>query len=62
MFSRDCDYCGVPEERLFEDSYTGMNLCVSCLLPILPDLSLSPDTEGDNLKELLDGEEELIDD
>lgn len=35
------------------DSWTGMELCLMCLAPIIEQLTLSPATEGDNLRHLL---------
>ena len=56
-FSRDCDYCGSAEERTFRDSWTGTNLCLPCLAPVIGRIHLSPSEDGDNLRDLLDGEE-----
>lgn len=50
---RECEQCDVPEERLFTDSYTGMELCLGCLSPIASQITNSPESEGDNLAELL---------
>lgn len=50
---RDCDNCGRSEERLFTDTWTGKELCVECLVPILNHVALSPASEGDNLVKLL---------
>lgn len=50
---RDCDNCGRAEERLFTDSWTGEELCIECLRPVLGRLALSPAEDGDNLAELL---------
>ena len=51
----DCDKCGSPEERVFEDSWTGKSLCLTCLGEIWGLITNSPATEGDNLDELLEG-------
>ena len=40
------------------DSYTGIEVCLMCLLPIAGEIALSPHSEGDNFKQLLEGEEE----
>ena len=53
LFLRDCEHCGRSEERVFVDSWTGKELCVECLAPIINQLALSPATEGDNIDELL---------
>ena len=50
---RDCTNCGCPEERLFRDSYTGVDLCISCLAPIIGLINMTPSEGGDNLKQLL---------
>jgi hypothetical protein len=54
---RDCDACGQSEERLFTDSWTGKELCISCLAPAINQLALSPASEGDNLTKIIDFEE-----
>ena len=54
MFLRNCDNCGHSEERLFVDTWTGKELCVMCLAPIINQLALSPYSDGpDNLAKLL---------
>ena len=54
---KECDNCEHLEERIFTDSWTGMNLCLTCIdqaqLPWL--LTNSPVSEGDNLEQLLEG-------
>jgi hypothetical protein len=50
---RDCDNCRGAEERLFYDSWTGKELCISCLAPIIDKLAMSPASEEDNLAQLL---------
>ena len=52
---RKCESCSGWEERTFRDSYTGMDLCLECLTPIVAFIAHSPSTEKDNLKQLLDG-------
>ena len=54
MFMHDCDACGCPEERVFEDSWSGKRLCLACLGSVWDRVTNSPATEGDNLEELLD--------
>lgn len=55
--NHDCSNCGATEERVFTDSYTGAELCLMCLAPIISEINASPATEGpDNLQQLLDGE------
>lgn len=53
MFLRECDNCGQVEERVFTDNWTGKELCIECLAPIINQVTMSPHTEGDNLKRLL---------
>ena len=50
---RECINCGCPEERLFRDSFTGAELCIACLAPIIEKINLTPSESGDNLKRLL---------
>jgi hypothetical protein len=54
VFLNDCDGCGMSEERLFVDSWTGTELCTDCLAPVITQVTNSPASEGDNLHELLD--------
>lgn len=51
--SDECSNCGNYEERTFRDSWTGMDLCIPCLAPVIEQISLSPGMNGDNLKKLL---------
>lgn len=51
-----CDVCHSPEERLFRDTWTGLELCIGCLVGVIEDVTLSP-SEGDNLATLLEVEE-----
>ena len=53
----ECSNCNNYEERTFRDSWTGMDLCIGCLAPVIERLSLSPGMSGDNLKKLLKEEE-----
>jgi hypothetical protein len=53
-----CNSCRKPEERLFTDTWTGTSLCLACLGPIWYRITNSPSSEGDNLDQLLTGEEE----
>lgn len=69
FFLHDCDACGASEERMFTDSWTGLELCLSCLHLVAYRTTNSPHSEGDNLKTLLRehdlhefDEEELVDD
>jgi len=50
--AKECGNCGGYEERTFRDSYTGKELCLMCLAPIAKQISMSPSTDGDNLKQL----------
>ena len=52
MFLHDCQICESSEERIFTDSYTGLEACLECLLAIGPETALSPASEGDNLRKL----------
>jgi hypothetical protein len=51
---RICDNCQRSEERTFTDTYTGLELCVMCLAPIINQVALSPQSEDDNLEPLLE--------
>jgi hypothetical protein len=53
LFYEECDACGAYEERTFTDSWTGTELCNSCLYEIIGDLTNSPCSERDNLRKLL---------
>lgn len=54
MVLRECDHCGMPEERLFTDTWTGKSLCLMCLGAVWDRVTNSPSSEGDNLNELLE--------
>lgn len=62
LFYEDCDGCLASEERVFVDSWTGKELCASCLSEIIDEVTNSPCSEGDNLirlmVEVLDYEED----
>ena len=49
IFYRDCDNCGASEERVFTDSWTGKELCIMCLAPVIDGVTMSPASDGDNL-------------
>lgn len=51
---KECDVCSRIEERLFTDSWTGLEICLSCLYPVAGNITMSPASEGDNLKSLLE--------
>lgn len=53
LLMNNCTHCDGLEERLFTDSWTGMELCLSCIYPIVGKITMSPQTEGDNLPTLL---------
>jgi hypothetical protein len=56
--SHECENCESVEERVFTDSWTGMELCPTCLAGIINEVNMSPATDGpDNLKQLLDGDD-----
>jgi hypothetical protein len=48
-----CDACGGVEERIFTDSYTGKDICLMCLTEVAGRVTNSPESEGDNLAEML---------
>jgi len=52
IFLRDCDNCEEPNTRLFTDTWTGKELCIECIAPIIDHITMSPE-EGDNLPKLL---------
>lgn len=52
-FLKVCNACDGSETRLYTDSWTGLELCTECLISVLPRVTMSPDEEGDNLKEEL---------
>jgi hypothetical protein len=56
---RECDNCGAAEERVFTDNWTGKELCLQCLSPIVRAITNSPASEGDNLARLLHAQEDL---
>lgn len=53
ILTDECSNCKGYEERTFRDSWTGMDLCIPCLAPVIERLSMSPGMNGDNLKKLL---------
>jgi hypothetical protein len=53
LFIRKCQACGSPEERVFTDSWTGTELCLMCLIEVANYVTMSPMSEGDNLKQVL---------
>lgn len=53
VFLRTCDNCQQPEERTFTDSWTGKELCIECLAPVINQITLSPAEDPDNLPRLL---------
>ena len=57
---RDCSFCRMSEERLFTDSWTGMELCGACMYVIIRDVTLSPSDEGDNLLQLLEARADWV--
>lgn len=50
LFYKTCAHCDNDEERVFTDSWTGMDLCLSCLDTVARYVTNSPASEGDNLK------------
>ncbi len=61
LFYEECDACTATEERTFRDSWTGKELCISCLATIINNVTNSPCSEGDNLIDLL-VEQDLMED
>ena len=53
LLLKTCDACGGSETRLYTDSWTGLGLCTECLTAVLLNVTMSPEEEGDNLKEEL---------
>ena len=49
VFLHECSWCKNDEERLFNDSWTGMELCLNCLGRVADYVTNSPASEGDNL-------------
>jgi len=73
LFIKECNWCEASEERVFTDSWTGLELCLRCLGTVADYVTNSPGSEGDNLKDELlfragdlrpwyaeDDEEELV--
>lgn len=56
----ECDHCGTPEERVFIDSWTRMELCLSCLARVAWHVTNSPESEPDNLKAVLERKDEAV--
>lgn len=53
LFMKKCDNCGHMEERVFTDSWTGIDVCLSCLYEVVGNVNMSPASEKDNLHALL---------
>lgn len=53
LFIKTCDHCDASEERIFTDSWTGTDLCLSCLDVVARYVTNSPCSEGDNLQDEL---------
>ncbi len=53
IFLHECNWCKNDEERLFNDSWSGMELCLACLGRVADYVTNSPASEGDNLAEVL---------
>jgi hypothetical protein len=49
----ECDNCQGREERVFVDTWTGLNLCLACVGLVWNTTTNSPASEGDNLREEL---------
>jgi hypothetical protein len=58
LMSSTCDNCGAPEERVFRDSWTGIELCCCCVHDVIGNVTMSPASDGDNLEKLLDAGKE----
>lgn len=50
----ECSVCDASEERVFTDSFTGKEVCIECLAPVIRQITNSPQTENDNLADLLE--------
>lgn len=53
LLLKECQGCETSQTRLFTDSWTGMELCIECLIHVLPQTTFSPEDEGDNLRDLI---------
>lgn len=53
LFLHECDACGSLEERVFTDNWTGKELCIECLSPVINYVTNSPGSDGDNFIKLL---------
>ena len=53
MFLHTSDNCEENEERVFTDSWTGLELCNTCLANVIERVTFSPYSDEDNLKSLL---------
>ncbi len=53
LLLKNCDSCDGIETRLYTDSWTGLELCTECLIAVLPNVTMSPEEEADNLKKEL---------
>lgn len=49
LFLKKCESCGAVEERVFEDSWTRLELCLLCVGGVIDQVTMSPASEGDNL-------------
>lgn len=54
LFNYRCDHCGALEERAVTDTYTRRVLCLTCIGAAWYYTTNSPDSEGDNLSQVLD--------
>lgn len=52
--AKECDWCGDITNRSFTDSWTGQELCLTCVSKVAEHVTQSPHEEGDNLKEELE--------
>jgi len=59
--SHECTKCGGGEERVFRDTWTGISLCLQCLAPIAGRITNSPASEGDNLRKLIQDDDDITD-
>lgn len=58
LMMSNCDNCGAVEERVFRDSWTGVELCCCCVHDVIGDVTMSPASDGDNLEKLLADDKE----
>lgn len=55
VFLKTCEACGMSCERIFTDSWTGLEVCPECLAQVINDVNLDCQTgeRSDDLRALL---------